>query len=489
MKDTARMELGPVWPLLGFHLVVIACAGDTRSGEGTLGDLTTVAAATSAESAESSAGSTATSAGAMSAGSAESESTGESGELTTGNASTPGATEVSGTSASEHEGGILFDLAGGGVTSAGEGSGGCACGSTDWSYVWIANTKEGTVSKINTRTLVEEGRYITRPDKGGSPSRTSVSIDGKAVVVANRYVGLVKIWAKPEFCSGGTTSIGKNDIKAWGSDDCVQWYTDFPDATVQRPVAWTSGVLNPETCQYEHQKVWTTTGKNGNPGTCSGGVWVHRLDGDSGMIEDTIPIREEDFSCGADGNLDFGPYGGAVDRQGNFWFQNQNWRVNKFVRVDFQSLDYEVFEGRGYGITVDTKGRVWMSNQISRFDYSTMQWANANVSTLGGIAQDLQGRIWAAERNGLVWVDMETLAVGGTITLPTPSLAQNGQVKGVSVDIDGFIWAVQQDDTKAYKIDPNTFAYQFYDGLNGPYTYSDMTGGQISNVECNPPEG
>ncbi len=28
-----------------------------------------------------------------------------------------------------------------------------------------------------------------------------------------------------------------------------------------------------------------------------------------------------------------------------------------------------------------------------------------------------------------------------------------------------------------------------YDELNSPYTYSDMSGGQISNVTCNPPEG
>ena len=134
--------------------------------------------------------------------------------------------------------------------------------------------------------------------------------------------------------------------------------------------------------------------------------------------------------------------------------------------------------------TVDTKGRVWLSSSISRYDPMTGMRQSANVSTSGGIAQDLQGRIWAAGDGGVVWVDMETLAVGDEIALPVTN-----QVKGVSVDIDGYIWAVAQDDTRAFKIDPDTYDFEFYDGLNGPYTYSDMTGGAVFNVTCNPPEG
>ena len=63
-------------------------------------------------------------------------------------------------------------------------------------------------------------------------------------------------------------------------------------------------------------------------------------------------------------------------------------------------------------------------------------------------------------------------------------------IKGVSVDVDGFIWIVHANDTKAFRISPTDLTdIQFYDGLNSPYTYSDMTGGQISNVVCHPPVG
>ncbi len=377
------------------------------------------------------------------------------------------------------------------VGSADDGAtpGDCECGNLEWSYVFVANSQEGTVSKINTRTLEEEARYETG---GISPSRTSVSVDGKAMVVANRGVGIAKYWVRTDLCDamangqpGLQTSQGPDDVLPFGQDDCLAWYQDFAGMgyTVQRPVAWTPG----EGECHTNQKVWTTAAKGGNSPTLCGpqGVWVHLLNGDTGDIEQTIHIPENEFDCeftGTGQGIGLGPYGGAVDYEGNFWFHG--WGNGKLARIDFDALTYSIANGGGYGITVDTKGRVWLSSSISRYDPVTQTRQSAPVSTSGGIAQDLQGRIWAAGQNGLVWVDMETLDVGDTVPLPVTN-----QIKGVSVDIDGYILAVAQDDTRAFKIDPDTYEYDFYDGLVGPYTYSDMTGGAVYNVTCNPPEG
>jgi hypothetical protein len=400
--------------------------------------------------------------------------------------SADGATGADGADGPEGGGdtGPKFDTPDGNTAGGDDGGGSCgACGMAEWSYVWIANSQQGTVSKINTRTMVEEGRYQTRPDGGGSPSRTSVSVDGRAVAVANRHTGIIKIWARPEDCAGNNTSTGGNDVKPWGTDDCVAWYTAFDGMTVQRPVQWTPG----EGECHENQKVWTTTGSMGaGPGQCGkSGVWVHRLNGADGTVEDTIHIDDTVFPCdhtGTDLGLGLGPYGGAADYEGNFWFHG--WGNGKLARIDFATLEYEIFSGGGYGITVDTEARVWLSSSISRFDYETGEKLSQNVSTSGGIGQDLQGRIWAAGNNGVVWVDMETLAVGDEIALPG-----SGQVKGVSADVDGYIWAIRQDDPTAYKIHPDTYEIDTFTGLDGPYTYSDMTGGAIVNVTCNPPEG
>ena len=39
-------------------------------------------------------------------------------------------------------------------------------------------------------------------------------------------------------------------------------------------------------------------------------------------------------------------------------------------------------------------------------------------------------------------------------------------------------------------LDPDSYELEGYQGLNKPYTYSDMTGGAIANNTCNPaPEG
>lgn len=41
-------------------------------------------------------------------------------------------------------------------------------------------------------------------------------------------------------------------------------------------------------------------------------------------------------------------------------------------------------------------------------------------------------------------------------------------------------------DATAFKIDPDTYLIESYTGLNGPYTYSDMTGGALYNLACDP---
>src|SRR5205085_5715577 len=120
---------------------------------------------------------------------------------------------------------------------------------------------DGTVSKIDTRTLQEEGRYITRPDGVGNPSRTSVNLSGD-VAIANRHGGLVKFYAEESDCvesngmPGIQTSAGGNNVLGWDVEECRAWYTEFP-TTNQRPVAWTPGTVVPGTCDSEGEQVWT----------------------------------------------------------------------------------------------------------------------------------------------------------------------------------------------------------------------------------------
>ncbi len=357
------------------------------------------------------------------------------------------------------------------------------CGAAGFSYIWIANSTESTVSKINTRTLVEEGRYLTR-DTPGNPSRTSVSVDGRAVAVANRNGGVIKIWARPEDCKGPNTSTGAADIKPWGTDDCVAWYTAFPEARSQRPVAWTTGVLNPVTCEWDDQKIWTAEGrdKNGGQGFCNDDVVrVHRLDGATGTVEDTLVLP---FPC-----TTFGVYGGAVDSKNDLWLTRLFEGSPGAIRVDFETLEYDTIGPfYGYGITVDHNGKIWGGTGVpGRWDPDTQLWETiaGSIQNSGvGLAEDAMGRMWVGIIGGIQAIDVETLALGQAVMFAGEMV----QSKGISVDVDGFIWAIPDNADRAYRVDPTDLSYQKIGGLVGAYTYSDMTGGALKSVACNPPE-
>ncbi|MBC8071847.1 MAG: hypothetical protein IAG13_26205, partial [Deltaproteobacteria bacterium] len=113
---------------------------------------------------------------------------------------------------------------GGGMNTGGDGD-------LEFSYIWVANSGEGTMSKIDTRTLEEKGRFIVRPDSAGNPSRTSVNLSGD-VAIANRAGGLTKVSAVEERCvdtngDGVITTSTTNVPLPWGSDECVLWHTPY----------------------------------------------------------------------------------------------------------------------------------------------------------------------------------------------------------------------------------------------------------------------
>jgi hypothetical protein len=358
------------------------------------------------------------------------------------------------------------------------------CGEAEFSYIWIANSGESTVSKINTRTLVEEGRYRTR-DTPGNPSRTSVSVDGRAVAVANRFGGVVKIWARAEDCAGPNTSSGAADILPWGTDECVAWYTPFPEATSQRPVAWTSGTLDEDTCEWNNQKIWTAEGGGGTAGSgmCSDTeIRVHRLDGDTGVVEDSITLP---YSC-----TTFGVYGGAVDSNNDLWLTRLFEGGPGALHIDHDTLVHtEVGPFYGYGITVDHNGRIWGGTGVpGRWDPATQTWVQimGSIQNVGvGLAEDRNNRMWVGIVGGIQAIDVDTMALGETVMFAGESI----QSKGMSVDVDGYIWAVPDAQNRAYRVDPDDLSYEQIGGLVGAYTYSDMTGGALNSVACNPPAG
>jgi streptogramin lyase len=395
------------------------------------------------------------------------------------------------------ETGPKFDMsmadAMGNAGDCGSGGGGGNGDGGMYSYIWISNSPEGTVSKINTKTTIEEARYLVGPGLT-DPSRTSVNLFGDAVVV-DRNGGITKIGVKEDHCvdsngvPGIQTSTGPNDVLPWGKDECVLWRTELAPLNYQlgaRPVAWEGGLV--DGCAAPNPRVWVGwyDGANGH---------FRRLDGTSGAVLDSIgPVPWS--------GLSFGPYGGATDKDGNFWVSG--WQAGPLIRIDAETLQVQTFQipasitpqQWNYGMALDKSGDAWIASAYSvyhfRADSSTwLEIPVPGVFSLRGLMVDKDGIAWVAtdgggvETPGLVAIDTDT------DTVLAPSIAIPGAIQpvGVSIDVDGYVWVVDQSANAAFKIDGDTYQLAgMTTGLNAPYTYSDMTGAGLDLVTFPPAE-
>ncbi|HVI01144.1 MAG TPA: hypothetical protein VM869_20650 [Enhygromyxa sp.] len=361
---------------------------------------------------------------------------------------------------------------GGPPNCAGDGG-----GDFEYSYLWAANSDQGTISKIDTKTVTEVGRYVVRPDSNGSPSRTSVSLSGH-VAVANRNGGVTKIYADVDLCreSNGKPGIQTSNSAAylpWGQEECVAWYKPM-NYLSQRPVAWGPGTFNSGTCQWEDEELWTS-GTNQN-----GPIDIYVLDGDDGTTKEmiTVPSGGNGLSGSFDGQY-YGIYGAAVDGDGNFWGSQLGGEA-KVIRVNRKDMTWQTWAAPNgywwYGMTVDSDGMLWLcSETVGRFDPETETWETNFVGGWTGCMADAaeDGLLWMANGDGVVGVNRDTLQV-------EKSWATNGAY-GVSIDFEGYVWAVAFG-SNVTKLDPATGQTWTYGGLVGAYTYSDMTGYALTNV-------
>ena len=408
---------------------------------------------------------------------------------------------LSGTTGDESEdetGELLLDLGNGSGSPDPTAGGDCpGNGGTDedaYSIIWIANSPEGTVSKIDTRTRTELARYYTGPTQGADdPSRTSVNLSGD-VAVTNRAGSVTKIASVEERCddtnANGTieTSTGPADVLPWGQDECVLWHLPLPadgdNRHGPRPTAWDGGAgAMSGTCSAPDENLWI-----GYFDAATNAGELRRVDGNTGVILDSVSVPSWNS-----GITDYGPYGGAVDADGDLWaiglFEN-------LIEIDAETLEVRRWAlpagSDPYGIAIDARGRIWTAGWlglINRFDPTTEQFLTIPTTDgrrMRGLQVDREGTVWIAANDpcGAISVDADAGTItNGNIQLP----ACVGPV-GVSIDVDGSVWIPDREGNMAFKLDPSTLQAETVTGLVGPYTYSDMTGAGLGLV-VNPPAG
>ncbi len=377
------------------------------------------------------------------------------------------------------------DQTGGGVVLDPDGSITLDVTRIESQFIWISNTGEGTISKVDTRTYEEVARYETGPaGNGNDPSRTSVNTFGDVFVGNRGGRSLTKISSLGEFCpdTNGdgmvTTSTGPTDVLPWGQDDCVMWHVDLPNGGLIRSVA--AQDVRPDD-DLVQPAVWV--------GGWDGRVWKLSSDRGDILVETDSPVQN---------------YGFALDGLGNLWISgwtnNAIGRIDTTLCVDNASCNVPVCTGEGpgnddcvkqsipmpfrpYGITVDFKQRVWVGgDETARYVFTDAVGSRlTRVSSvfIHGIAADDKGFIWGAGLgSGVIRYDAEDPSQ--MLAVPQTGLSP----KGMAVDLDGKIWAINLSDDSAIVIEPgatlndNTVSVPV-NGLVAPYTYSDMTGSQL----------
>jgi streptogramin lyase len=145
---------------------------------------------------------------------------------------------------------------------------------------------------------------------------------------------------------------------------------------------------------------------------------------------------------------------------------------------------------QAYGMTVDPDGNAWFggcSGPVTMFDAQNQSFHSVpNTSACHrGVAADSLGNIWVASNSpcGLVQIDRETR----TLIKFHNAADFNNQCStpvGVSIDVEGYVWMVDQGNPNgwAWKMDPETYQKQVVLIPGNHYTYSDMTGGGLNAV-------
>jgi streptogramin lyase len=403
-------------------------------------------------------------------------------------------------------------------------------------FLWIANDHDGTVSKLDTRTGYEVGRYPTvtharvvnhtgrnfplyNDGTAGNqyalnrPSRTAVDFYGD-VWVANRapdqQPSITKIFNAPVDCidanSNGMIETSHdvdgdhridpaNPAEFFGeTDECIAMTVVVGDVN-----SWQARALAIDAgMRVEGQR---------NPGN----VWVgmfteqafYQIDGTTGAILQRVPQTGtlQDVL-----GVAINPYGAAIDGMGRLWAPSTCCGAVTLARIDTGVNPSTIGRstltspGGSYGIAVDLMNRVWLGgypvNSAFRYDPATDTWATASIPMapgwgVRGVGLDTRGNIWGAlhitspafSASRLVRIDANTATATGMWDMPGQEVPV-----GAGVDFDGDVWAVNQSSSTASRLHidqitgepaPHPTTGNTVDSFpvgQNPYTYSDFTG-------------
>jgi hypothetical protein len=378
--------------------------------------------------------------------------------------------------------------------------------------VWVANSGNGTISRLDPATGREIGRYVaelpgpTRSGRAPYPSRTAVDQNFDALI-ANRAFGgqgtLTKIAADLRRCVDRNANgridtatdrnmdgrINQADPSEFygANDECILWTVDVgvPGGT---PRSLAIGLAP--------------------AGADVGDVWVgnysearaYRVRSSDGAVLGSV-------STCAGGTCVYS-YGAAIDSRGRVFFWGRQGGTRTFGYVTPASSTFTMtasipFGVGGYGMTyyVNADGsQEYFFNADSdqgivlRYNVLANNWTYTTTPGRGaprGMAADVNGNVyaagwtngygWGGSCNNRLWRWDTNLANYQQWTAPTASCFM-----GVGVTFDNAVWLIGGGNNRGARLAPDRGSWvESPQVFNGPYTYSDFIGYGL-NVFANP---
>ncbi len=349
-------------------------------------------------------------------------------------------------------------------------------------YIWVPNSNEATVSKVDTITGRELGRYHTGPDSSGNCSRTTVDLQGNCWV-ANRQtssavkIGLLERGHYIDRNGNGVADTSRDlnndgditgaEMLPWGQDECVLCEVIL--------VAGKEGTYVPGTYAGAYASDYWTPGLRGVAVDENNNVWLGTYNTkkfyyvlSNGTISRTIDVSGVNHTS----------YGAVLDSQGILWSSGNDKNHVLWLDSTDDSFGIIPLGHHCYGLALNQEGKLyisgWQSNKITLIDTQTktLLWTRDTTYSMKGGAVSADGDVWFASEPSNLVVRFDPNGIQKTI------VPVGASPTGVAIDQQGKIWAVDNGDEYIHRINPVSNSVEMSKRLIGTkhYGYSDMTG-------------
>jgi streptogramin lyase len=368
-------------------------------------------------------------------------------------------------------------------------------------YLWLVDTAASTMTKWdpNVRPPLKMAEYrvgipagecpgtCCHEDGCNMPSRVAIDSAGNTYV-ASRGFGMqgtvTKIAGAFEDCidrnnNGRIDTSRDGTAMDYGADECILWTA---------PVGPVDAVLRAMTVDL------------GNDQTPDGFVWVgsynrsevYKLDPSNGRTIETLAVG-------------LAPYGMTIVSNGDLYVSSLG--DGALVRIDTTTnqvaenianpADLRGGGSGSYGITTDTRGRIWQNSWGANidaigYDPADGSWCRVTFPAIDGVASagrgitvDPAGRIWTALGGDgpsyLAWWDPNTCEAGQSVQVPRDNVYRAGDgltgASAIGADSRGKIWLAHKSVREMIRVDPdNNFDITRHETGALVYSYSDFTG-------------